>query len=521
MKNCICKFDKKLLAVYGLVFVGFAALVYLVPYSHDDWAWGSEVGLQRLESGFVDYNGRYFGNFLILALTRSKLLQVLITAFSALLLCCLPGMYFGKNTTLLTVFSAMLVLFMPKAIFTQTVVWSSGYSNYMPPILTTVLYYVLIKNIFGEEKPKYSKITPIVCCILGVSGSLFMEHMTLYSLAISVLIVLFVLIKFKKLYLTHLAFLAGCVAGTLIMFTNSAYGLIAGANDAQGGYRSTALSDGLVETLIDNLKFICYELFVKNTAILFIMSLLVVVLAIGFMKSSEGKKRNALILTCLFVNLLCLILIFVKSRYTDWSVFLPSSRSALMTLLLMAASAAFYCLSVLGIVLLCVSDKGMMQKMLLILISVPVVTAPLLVVSPLSSRCFLPQYFLMMIFCVVLLGYMQKKFEFTAISTKMALCLISAVTLALCIFTFNIYSTIHIYAEKRDEYIQKQIANGETTVMLCRLPNSEYIYLGTPTQKMWTDRFKMFHGIDESIEFEILSYDEFDKWAEEYDAKEK
>lgn len=73
--------DRKLLILYGLIFIGFAALIYLVPYSHDDWAWGCEVGLERLRTNFEAYNGRYMGNYMILLLTRSELLRVLVIAF--------------------------------------------------------------------------------------------------------------------------------------------------------------------------------------------------------------------------------------------------------------------------------------------------------------------------------------------------------------------------------------------------------------------------------------------------------
>lgn len=46
---------------YGICFFLIAALCWLFPYTGDDWAWGSQIGIERLKSGFANYNGRYVG----------------------------------------------------------------------------------------------------------------------------------------------------------------------------------------------------------------------------------------------------------------------------------------------------------------------------------------------------------------------------------------------------------------------------------------------------------------------------
>lgn len=512
--------DKKLFLIYVVIFAVFAVLVFVVPYSHDDWAWGSAVGIQRLESNFVSYNGRYMGNYFVLALTRSKLLQVVVVALSATLLCWLPSKYIEKKSGLFAIFSAMMLLLMPREIFVQSIVWTSGYSNYAPPIVLTVIYFVLIRNIFEDEKPRYGRFLPVATLALGVLGALFMEHVTLYSLAISFLIIFFVLIKHKKVYLTHIAFAVGCVAGTVIMFSNSAYGLIANAQDAQGGYRSMALSNGLFKTLQTNLKIIGEQMFIKNIVILFVMSALLVLLTGLLIKKSTNRNKNTAALVSLFVNLVCLFIIFAKNKNTEWTVALNSDKAQLITLLFMTGLMALYCLSVLAIVILCVTDKSLMFKMLLILVSIVVVTAPLAVVSPVSARCFFPQYFLMMIFSVAILDYIKRELKFTEKTSNILTVSFAAVSVAMCIFMFSIYLPVNYYAEKRVEYAHKQAAAGATTVYICNLPNVPYMHCGTPTQKLWMDRFKMFYGLDEKLQVEVINYSEFDKWMSEFDSKE-
>ena len=50
---------------YGICFVLISALCWLFPYTGDDWAWGSQIGIDRLNSWFANYNGRYLGNIFV------------------------------------------------------------------------------------------------------------------------------------------------------------------------------------------------------------------------------------------------------------------------------------------------------------------------------------------------------------------------------------------------------------------------------------------------------------------------
>ena len=51
---------------WGLLFVVLCALCFLYPYTGDDWAWGSSIGIERLKTWFDNYRGGYFGNLIVL-----------------------------------------------------------------------------------------------------------------------------------------------------------------------------------------------------------------------------------------------------------------------------------------------------------------------------------------------------------------------------------------------------------------------------------------------------------------------
>ena len=77
---------KKEIIFYAIVFVATLILCYLFPFTHDDWAWGSEYGIERLMTNFDNYNGRWFGNFVVLLLTRSNILKTISMALCLTLL---------------------------------------------------------------------------------------------------------------------------------------------------------------------------------------------------------------------------------------------------------------------------------------------------------------------------------------------------------------------------------------------------------------------------------------------------
>ncbi len=385
----------------------------------------------------------------------------------------------------------------------------------MPPIILTVIYFVLIKNIFGKEKPSYSIPEIIVSAALGISGCLFMEHVTLFNLAISFLVFFFVLIKHRKVYLMHLSFAAGCIIGAAVMFSNSSYGLIAGSNDAQGGYRSTALGGNLFSILKENIQIIGEQLFIKNITMWLIISCLLLLLVISFLKATAEQKKKNIALGLCFVNIFSLLIIYSKYKYEYWFLFLESSHSEVLTLLFLTSVMIIYCLSVLGLLIVCIPDTELLMKMLLILVSVVTVTAPLAVVSPVSPRCFFPQYFLLTVFCILLLSHLISTFKLKHSVYKTSIAALSAIAVSVFVFMLSIYSTIHTYDNKRHEYIQQQITDGAQVVNVCELPNSSYIYIGTPYEKMWQDRFKMFYGYDENFEIHVMKYQDFDKWTKE------
>ena len=60
--SALLKDNKRLIIPIAIVWALFMALIFLHPFSGDDWAWGSEAGVDRVKIFFMSYNGRFLGN---------------------------------------------------------------------------------------------------------------------------------------------------------------------------------------------------------------------------------------------------------------------------------------------------------------------------------------------------------------------------------------------------------------------------------------------------------------------------
>lgn len=503
-----------LLYTASFIFLMFVILAYFFPYSGDDWAWGSSIGINRLKSLFRNYNGRYAGNLFVLLLTRIKWLQILFVAGSMLFLS-IAAKIFNRSAGIFTLlFSAMLFLLLPKQIFVQALVWTSGYTNYVPPILLNVLYMLLVRNIFDEKTPKYHRLLPLAAFLIAFVGALFMENLTLYSLAMSFFVIAFCWIRFHQIYKVHVFHFAGVFFGAIVMFTNGAYLNIANNTDT---YRSTALTKGILTTVKSHCEVITEQFFIYNLPMLLVISILCIVLTILYMKNCKENQKVYVSWAAIFINILCLGILYSKDEFAYWVLAVGNKKSADYTLMFMVLIAFVYCVAVLMTVLFCVKDRMMMWKLVFWLVSIVILLAPLLVVNPIGPRNFFPPYVLLVMFCGTMLHYIQVEYGMSK-STELGISIsAAAIGLAMFFFMVSIYGTIHSYDVKRAEYVRKQVELGCEEITVCKLPYTSYVWFGDPTTEPWGERFKLFYGIDKETKLNFLSYSEFNKWTKEFD----
>ena len=271
----LLKTYKKQLTVFSAYLCSliiFVFLAILFPLSGDDWTWAGMCGDNYISAElYKGMNGRYFGNLLVILLTRVNFIRCIVVALTLFFTCFFIFKLSSKQTCLYYILLFLLFFLMPQSIFVQAVVWCAGFCNYATSALFSLIIIVMFKNVLDDSEPKYSKITPYLAFFITIIGSLFMENMTIFNVMLALLIIIYTKIKHKKVYSAQIWLLIGSICGSIIMFTNGAYISILTGKDS---YRGISLSSSFFSTILDNLYQMSQILFGDNCITLAIISLL-------------------------------------------------------------------------------------------------------------------------------------------------------------------------------------------------------------------------------------------------------
>lgn len=492
-----------------LLFLVFLLLAFLFPYSGDDWDWGTQGGLDRLYVLFEHYNGRYLGNFLVLLLTRCKPLNMLAMAASYTFACwsCLQYSRSRRLSSLLL--AGLLFFIMPKSIFSQSIVWTSGFVNYVPSILISIGYLLLSQNYFlNESIPDPSGSSLFLTFLMGFSGALFIENITLFNICLGFAVMGYTWLKFQRLDRSQTGFLIGAIAGAVLLFSNSAYRSVAnGADD----YRKIAHTGyEIIITVVQHANELLDYLIYENLLFCVILSLLLSILVLNYMKASSAlhKTLSAVILS---VHLLCLVFIaFIHYRPTAMHD-IPCSLGLFPFLMdfLLAMIALLYVFCLWAGVILCIPRKKSFY-LLIPLYCIPVAIAPFLLVNPIGPRCVFAGYLLLMMFTVALFDYVRTlPFSFLQY-WKIVFVGLLAVTFLQIVCLYSTFLSIHTWDIRRSEYIKLQSDHGSSTIYLCALPHEEYLHNSSPDKYYLVDFFKLYHELDPSCELYFLPREELE-----------
>ena len=487
------KENNKIWLRYIICFGLIAGLCYLFPYTGDDWAWGSKIGIERLNNWFENYNGRYVGNLIVLAMTRSNLLKAVIMSF------CLTGIvalceYIFKRKWAFYVSCVALVL-MPKLILRQAVVWTAGYANYVTSMFFTLLFIAYVYPIFQETMPQRKVWHCLPLFVLAVINALIVEHLTIYNVVLACGVLVYTICVHRKVVASHVAYLIGSVAGAVYMFSNSAYHTIANNQDqyrqmAEGGVISRAFDNYVNEIA----KHLCLNNCWMNLAI-------VIICAMIYKKiySDVNKNRSALLAK------ICLI---VMAGFTTWSLLSSFGISTFAKQnRLLYFEAAFVAAYMIALIVYCIiigSQKKCLWKVLFWNAGIVCVAAPLLVVNPIGERCFFATYILFLMLLLELLILLDGEEKESRIFTKTFCKACAVVSIFGLGFYLNIFSSIYQVDKERLARIERQVEAGKTSVEIRHLPYESYLWTATPEWEPWIERYKLFYGLPEDLEIKAV-----------------
>ena len=502
MKKIIKKIKKnwKLYLFYTFIFVFLFILSYYFPYSNDDWVWGSKIGIERFENGFKDYNGRYLGNTLVLVLTRSNLLKSLFMTITYFGIGYLIKKIVNKNNNGIMIFSILMLFLINRCVFRETIVNTSGFINYSFNMFLVLIFIAYIKDVFKKVNFKEKWYNLILLFLLGLSSTLFMEHITTYLLVLCTALCVYSYIKYKKIPKSYLIYFAGVIIGSIIMFSNGAYMHVVKGDDF---YRTVTTKQSMIVTMARNyFNKIQNNAFSLNLITNLVVSILMIILTCKFIDNNKISKWKKY-----FLELLNLISIFysvflIVGNYFDFDIVTGSSHY------FVGFMTAIYCLALLLIILLIFFDKKnyfdkvVGYKLLFYMGSVVIVLVPLLVLTPVGHRCSLPALIFYILFASELYNLLikDKNGHISKILFTLLIIVLSSY--------LHIYHSVYLSNNERYEIVKKQVDDGMNPIYIRSTKYDKYIWKNNPVNDAFDKAFLLFNGFDVKAKVEVLKPDD-------------
>lgn len=478
-----------------LLFLIFFAIQ--VPYCHDEWAWGSQSGLETLSTFFQGYNGRYLGDLLSLAVTRSVWAKVLILAFTIWGLILLMTVLIRKlpenrGTPLqIALLSTLLILGMPLSIFRQILGWVAAFVNFVPPVILFLIYWGLVRNIFSEPSPNYSRRLWIWMIPLGLCSQLFSEHNTIFHVLFAAFVLVYTYLRRHRVYAVHLSYFLSCLAGAAIMFLNPAY---TNALRHTDGYKNIDLSAGAVPSLMKSGYSIINTLYSAGILPLLIAGLLLLLLVLSRRRSFHNQKRLRI---AAGIGLTEFIVFFMVEQFFPKALTALSGFSHLLKVLLVCGSLFLFVACSLLTLWLCIPDTARRHRLMTIFLCAPALSLPLVVANPIGPRCFFASYLLLGVFFLELLF---GAYSLSHIFSKPFTAILLAVTLALALYLGTIFLQIGTAWRRQISQIQQGVSQKAPVIQLEYLPHWRYIWLTAPPTDSWLIQFKAFYQIPDGVQ---------------------
>ena len=480
-----------------LFYIGIAGMI---PYTHDDWEWGTETGLTHLFT--ADINSRFCGNLIEVILTRNEIIK---TVFMALVFVLIPlsitifasrisGINNNSNKdlvhTVIFLFANLIILLIPADVWAQTNGWVAGFSNFVVSGgALAIFFYILAVSTSSDKTRKSWLINSILCFIYGVMIQLFIENLTVFYFIFAVVFLIAGWKKANKKTLIPLC--SGLLAGAVLMFSNNIYLSLLKTGYAVDEYRQLMYDPNqpFYVFIADSVKCffdVMLPLMILHHGVL--AGLIAVLMAVPTYKNTKNKLLGL----CLTIinGALCLYYVatyvagVITGRQSIENSFLSSTIDFIFVLLIFIE------------IFLAYRDRKRLFSWLMILWLSPfLVIAPMLMVNTVGPRSFFTVYICLILFGATVLGVLLSGAGKKA--AGIILSLTAALTLVICVRWIVIYKAISVETRTRKMQIETAVANGDKYIHFDRFPYDEYLWFPDPKDPERIVWFKDFYGIPE------------------------
>ena len=462
-----------------------------IPYAHDDWDWGLDIGLRQLLGATL--NGRYGGNFLVVVMTRWEILKTVIMGGCCLLIPALmTHVVIGEEKThpLLTfLLSNLLLLTMAKEVWQQTYGWVAGFANYVISGIFLLIGISQLLRVFTSE-PKWKK-TPGRDALYGLSallGQLFLENLSIYMVLAVLLAMVISHRRTGTLPKRLLWMAAGAVAGLLIMFRSEVYNLLWATGSAVDGARGLAISRGMglaeiIYTLTGRFGLLLVEAGEGQTVLCLV--------SLALTAGNLLRTKRPFAAPPAGVNL-ALMVYFLLAGILNTGF----GGTAPYLLVRMLLNFVYFLIVSLEIILLYAADRGKMFKLLFLWLSALAVLAPVAVTTTRGPRMYYISNIFIMLCVLNVAADMVRSLPDRCCRRLLQSGLV--VILALALYYGGIYTAIGTCKAERARLTEEAVAGEQHMVMLPAFPHGDYLWYPEPQNDLRMEYFREFYGIPEN-----------------------
>lgn len=437
-------------------------------------------------------NGRLLGNMGVLYLLEFPILRIIIKSIviiSVIILIDKNIQVKGVHTYYL--FSFLLILGMDPQMFAQVFTWTSGFQNYVPPVLCMLICMKIALE--SSEKNKFVKI--FILTIIGMCGQLFVEHSTIITLGMAGVILILNLRRRKNINYACVWF-GGTAVGTIIMFLIPKLFYVTNENEGYQKLNLTGIKPFVISIFSNTLHI--SRMYSKNILLWCAISILLIYL---MHKKSVKNKISAFVkIILVFYPSYCVV-----NYLLTQNVWYDEKFKVFHSLILCCMLFAYLVSVIYGI---WQSDEQKIKIKALIYLGMAIFSVlPLLIVYPIGERCLFHSYMFMVMLVLLIFKYNTSISSDVFVTGQKKLITISCITLSMCLIF--VFWNMHYVDMEKHSYIKEQMTKECKKIFLPKLP---YRYVHSMENIMIDEYY--FYEEKGDIEFETVDYKEWFKIKE-------
>ncbi len=457
------------LLLFAVVTVTVFLLSYLSPRTCDDvtYAFSTQSSLaDLLKSSLMQGNGRLFGNFFGYLVSKRVFTVVERTFIWTGIIFLVVKLSGVKNIFVNTVVAAVLI-YPADSLFSQVYAWNAGFQNYAFPVFIILFDLYLLRLCSESKNGKVRIFLTFIVILSSFCGQFFSENSSIFAVMLSAFLLVSAFLKKTKKagYVCYLVSTLSCFA---VMMT---YPEILGTAEKISSYRGIAGNLGeIINQASEN-----YDIISKNFieyAFAWIILSSAFLLMINTLFESAKTPFFRILLSASRV-----ILIFYPILSIFYSLIFKSAitfpREYLRIILNWSLFLYFAVIFTLCVVVFLKKDSAENSKHSAAVFVLGLASVlPLLVVTPIGGRTFYIPFI-----CFLLSGLMGCKDGIPdKLKTKQSALVAFAVLFCCSIMLVCAQKDNNYAYNVRLNYIEKQLENGETQLILPELPHSNLVH---------------------------------------------